>query len=189
MQNTIETPQLQMQFIDTIVHTPVALSFRGTQTSESLGRAPGRHVEFADTLEVVEFKPSLPAEIADHHFERLCAASRHKSLALSNKQRRQFTHLDIDFNWSRQVTANKREQLITFGRLQRLTLRLPRRHQGPSMWRPHLCLRTSRNRLCRTSRSCRFLRCRSWRKSSRSQKSRLTKTPELPSVWEPTFAV
>ena len=102
-----------MQFIDTIVHTPVALSFQGTQTSESLGPAPGRHVEFADTLEVVEFKPSLPAEITDHHFEGLCAASRHKSLALSNKQRRQFTHLDIDFNWSRQVTANKREQLIT----------------------------------------------------------------------------
>ena len=50
---------------------------------------------------------------ADHHFEGLCAASRHKSLALSNKQRRQLTHLDIAFNWSRHVTVTKCEQLIT----------------------------------------------------------------------------
>ena len=50
---------------------------------------------------------------ADHHFEGLCAASRHKSFALSNKQRRQLTHLDIAFNWSRHVTATKCEQLIT----------------------------------------------------------------------------
>ena len=47
---------------------------------------------------------------ADHHFEGLCAASRHKSLALSNKQRRQLTHVDIAFNWSRHVTATKCEQ-------------------------------------------------------------------------------
>ena len=50
---------------------------------------------------------------ADHHFDGLCAASRHKSLAVSNKQRRQLTHLDIAFNWSRHVTATKCEQLIT----------------------------------------------------------------------------
>ena len=41
---------------------------------------------------------------ADHHFEGLFAASKHKTLALRNKQRRQFTHLDIAFNWSRHVT-------------------------------------------------------------------------------------
>ena len=50
---------------------------------------------------------------ADHHFEGLCAASRHKSLALSNKQRRQLTHVDIAFYWSRHVTATECEQLIT----------------------------------------------------------------------------
>ena len=50
---------------------------------------------------------------ADHHFEGLCAASRHNSLALSNKQPRQLTQLDIAFNWSRHVTATKCEQLIT----------------------------------------------------------------------------
>ena len=50
---------------------------------------------------------------ADHHIEGLSAASRHKSLALSNKQPRQLTHLDVTFNWSRHVTATKCEQLIT----------------------------------------------------------------------------
>ena len=50
---------------------------------------------------------------ADHRFEGLCGASRHNSLALSNKQPRQLTHLDIAFNWSRHVTATKCEQLIT----------------------------------------------------------------------------
>ena len=47
---------------------------------------------------------------ADHSFEGLSAASRHKSPVPSNRQRRQLTHLDIAFNCSRHVTAAKCEQ-------------------------------------------------------------------------------
>ena len=41
--------------------------------------------------------------------------SRHKSISLSIKQQRQVTHLDIAFNWSRRVTATKREQFVDHG--------------------------------------------------------------------------
>ena len=50
---------------------------------------------------------------AYHHFEALSAASRHTSLVLTDRQRRQVTHLDIAFNCSRHVTCATCEQIIT----------------------------------------------------------------------------
>ena len=44
--------------------------------------------------------------------------------------------------------------------------------------------RASRNRLCRWSRSCRFLRCNSSKKSFRFRKASLFKVPKLPRVWD-----
>lgn len=53
----------------------------------------------------------LSAE-AGKHFEGLQAAARYKSLNLSNKQRRQLTHLDVAHNWARHVTAIRCEMLV-----------------------------------------------------------------------------
>ena len=57
----VQIPQVQV--IDKIVVTPVVRTAQSTQTSESLGTAV-RHVEFAETAEVMEFAPPLPTESA-----------------------------------------------------------------------------------------------------------------------------
>ena len=56
----VQVPQVQT--IENIVEIPEILSAQGTQTSESLGPAPVRRVRFADTVDIVEFEPPLPAE-------------------------------------------------------------------------------------------------------------------------------
>ena len=44
-------------------------TIQGTQTSESLGTAPGRHVAFSEMVEVVELEPPVFAESAPPMFE------------------------------------------------------------------------------------------------------------------------
>ena len=53
---------LHMQIIEKIVRTPETLSGQDTKTSESLGTAPVRHVNFAEIVEVMEVEPPLPDE-------------------------------------------------------------------------------------------------------------------------------
>ena len=51
-----------MQIIEKIVRTQEILSGQDTKTSESLGTAPVRHVNFAEIVEVMEVEPPLPDE-------------------------------------------------------------------------------------------------------------------------------
>ena len=51
-----------MQIIEKIVEILEVLTDQGTQTSESLGTAPVRHVRFAEIVEMVGLEPPLPAE-------------------------------------------------------------------------------------------------------------------------------
>ena len=50
----------QEQIIGKIFEIPDIQSAYGTQTSERLKTAPVRHVEFSETVEVMEFLPPLP---------------------------------------------------------------------------------------------------------------------------------
>ena len=54
----------KVQFFEKTVVIPESLFSQDTQTSESLGAAPVRRVCFAETVDVVEFVPPLPAESA-----------------------------------------------------------------------------------------------------------------------------
>ena len=51
-----------MQIMEKIVRTPEILSGQDILTSESLGTAPVRHVNFAEIVEVMEVFPPLPDE-------------------------------------------------------------------------------------------------------------------------------
>ena len=53
---------LQVQITEDTVETPDIQTVQGTQKSENLGTAPVRHVKFAETVEMVEFEPPLPAK-------------------------------------------------------------------------------------------------------------------------------
>ena len=66
VEKTIEIPQLQI--IGEIVEIPEIQTVQCTQTCESLGTAPVREVAPADTVEVVELVPPLPAQSAPPMF-------------------------------------------------------------------------------------------------------------------------
>ena len=62
----VQFPQVQdpqSKICEKNVETVAFLSGQDTQASVSLGTAPVCHVNFANTLEVVEFEPHLPAEL------------------------------------------------------------------------------------------------------------------------------
>ena len=56
----VQVPQAQL--FEQIVEIPDTQTAQGTQTFESLGTAPARRVDLAETVEVMEFAPPLPAE-------------------------------------------------------------------------------------------------------------------------------
>ena len=60
VQNTTETPQLQS--FEKTVEIPESFPGQDTKTSESLGAAPVRRVCFAETVDVMEVRPLLPAK-------------------------------------------------------------------------------------------------------------------------------